>query len=61
MIDLSGIASGMGGDNEMNMDLLTEQAVIKSDNTALSVIERLKLDEYPPYAIPATQIMKTLA
>ena len=55
MIDLSGVASGLGGENEMNMDLLTEQAVIRSDNTALSVIARLKLDDYPPYAIPQTK------
>jgi capsular exopolysaccharide synthesis family protein len=35
------------------MDLLTQQAVIMSDNTALNVIERLKLDAAPPYSIPA--------
>jgi capsular exopolysaccharide synthesis family protein len=58
MIDLSGITSGLGGDNEINMDLLTEQAVITSDNTALSVIEKLKLDAYPPYAIPTTDDKK---
>ncbi len=52
MVDFSGITSGLGGDNQINMDLLTEQAVIMSDNTALSVIERLKLDAHPPYAIP---------
>jgi polysaccharide biosynthesis transport protein len=51
-VDLSGIASDLGGDNEMNMDLLTQQAVIMSDETALSVIEQLKLDAIPPYAIP---------
>ena len=51
MVDLSGIASGLGGD-EANMDLLTQQAVIMSENTALHVVERLKLDEAPPYAIP---------
>lgn len=54
MVDLSGIASGLGDDNEINMDLLTEEAVIMSDNTALSVIERLKLDSSAPYAIPKT-------
>jgi capsular exopolysaccharide synthesis family protein len=52
MVDLSGITSGLGGDNEINMELLTEQAVITSDNTALSVIQQLKLDANPPYAIP---------
>lgn len=53
MIDLSGITSGLGGDNEINMDLLTEQSVITSDNTALSVIKSLNLESNPPYAIPA--------
>jgi capsular exopolysaccharide synthesis family protein len=54
MVDLSGVTSGLGGDNEINMELLTEQAVIMSDNTALSVIQQLKLDANPPYAIPHT-------
>ncbi len=53
MVDLSGITSGLGGDNEINMDLLTEQSVIMSENTALSVIDKLKLDSTAPYAIPA--------
>jgi capsular exopolysaccharide synthesis family protein len=52
MVDLSGIASGLGGDNEANMDLLTQQAVIMSENTALNVVEQLKLDQTAPYAIP---------
>jgi polysaccharide biosynthesis transport protein len=55
MVDLSGIASGLGGENDANMDLLTQQAVIMSDNTALNVIERLKLDNTPPYSIPANK------
>ncbi|MFZ0337872.1 MAG: polysaccharide biosynthesis tyrosine autokinase [Terracidiphilus sp.] len=52
MADLSGIESGFGGDNEINMQLLTEESVIQSDNTALSVIERLGLEQIPPYAVP---------
>jgi succinoglycan biosynthesis transport protein ExoP len=58
MVDLSGIASGLGGENEANMDLLTEQAVIMSENTALNVVEQLKLDETPPYAIPPDAVGK---
>jgi len=53
MVDLSGIESGLGGDNEINMELLTEESVIQSDNTALSVIQRLGLESVSPYAIPA--------
>ena len=53
MADLSGMASGITGDNEINMQLLTEESVIQSDNTALSVIERLGLEQIPPYAVPA--------
>src|SRR5271166_1862291 len=49
---LSGIGSDLGGEDEDTMDLLTEQAVIMSDNTALGVVERLKLDAISPYAIP---------
>lgn len=52
MVDLSGIESGLAGDNEINMELLTEESVIQSDNTALSVIERLGLESVPPYAVP---------
>ena len=55
MVDLSGIASGLGGDNEINMDLMTEQAVIMSDNTALNVIQRLRLDADEPFAIPPSR------
>jgi capsular exopolysaccharide synthesis family protein len=49
---LSGIGSDLGDEDEVTMDLLTEQAVIMSDNTALGVIERLKLDSIRPYGIP---------
>ena len=52
LADLSGIATGLGGEEEMNTDLLTEQAVIMSDNTILRVVENLKLDQEAPYAIP---------
>lgn len=52
--DLSGIAGSLGDQEGMNMDLLTQQAVIMSDNTALRVIEDLKLDSSAPYAIPSS-------
>jgi capsular exopolysaccharide synthesis family protein len=52
--DLSGIASELGGaSDQLNVDLLTQQSVILSDSTALNVVEQLKLDKEPPYAIPA--------
>ena len=38
LADLSGIASGLGDQDQMNMDLLTQETVIMSDNTALRVI-----------------------
>lgn len=50
--DLSGIAGGLGDQEQMNVDLLTEQTVLMSDNTALKVIEDLNLDASPPFAIP---------
>jgi polysaccharide biosynthesis transport protein len=53
--DLSGLASDLGDEDAVNAELLTEQAIIMSDNTALGVIERLKLDAIPPYAIPPTK------
>lgn len=52
LADLTGGMQGIEGGTEMTADLLTEQAVITSDNTALGVIERLKLYKVPPYAIP---------
>ena len=55
LADMAGLASGLGDEDAMNMDLLTQQAVIMSDNTALGVIERLKLDAIPPYAIPPSK------
>ena len=39
----------------MDMDLLTEQAIIQDDTTALNVIEALKLESVPPYAVPQSQ------
>jgi capsular exopolysaccharide synthesis family protein len=55
LADLSGIAGGLGDQDQTNMDLLTQQTVILSDNTALTVIEDLKLDAYSPFAIPASR------
>ena len=58
LADLSGIASGLGDQDQMNMDLLTQETVIMSDNTALRVIEDLKLDLNPPFAIPVSERRK---
>jgi succinoglycan biosynthesis transport protein ExoP len=58
LADLSGIASGLGDQDQMNMDLLTQQTVIMNDNTALSVIEGLKLDANPPFAMPAARLSR---
>jgi capsular exopolysaccharide synthesis family protein len=55
LADLSGIASGLNDQDQMNMDLLTQETVILSDNTALRVIEDLKLDANPPFAIPESE------
>lgn len=52
MLDLSAIA---GSEGPMDMDLLTEQAIIQDDTTALNVIEALKLESVPPYAVPQSQ------
>jgi succinoglycan biosynthesis transport protein ExoP len=52
MLDLSTIA---GSEERMDMDLLTEQAIIQDDTTALNVIEALKLENVPPYAAPQSQ------
>lgn len=56
--DLSGITAGLSGGDQMNTDMLTQQAVIMSDNTALGVIEHLGLDSQAPYAIPADKSSK---
>jgi succinoglycan biosynthesis transport protein ExoP len=55
LTDLSGIATGLGEQDQMNVDLLTQQSVILSDNTALLVIEKLRLDSSPPFAVPAPE------
>jgi len=58
LADLSGIAGGLGDQDQMNMDLLTQQTVIMNDNTALSVIEGLKLDVNPPFAMPVVRLSR---
>lgn len=61
LADLSGMSTGLSGESEVNMDLLTEQAVILSDNTALRVVELLKLEQAAPYAIPPSKDVKISA
>ncbi|HEY6489092.1 MAG: polysaccharide biosynthesis tyrosine autokinase [Terracidiphilus sp.] len=56
--DLSGIAGALGEGEALNSDLLTEQAVILNDNTALHVIAALKIDAQPPYALPSSKAAK---
>lgn len=56
--DLSGIAGVVGEGDTLSTDMLTEQAVILNDDTALHVIAALKLDTEPPYALPASQATK---
>lgn len=53
LTDLSGAAGSLANVEGLNVDLLTQQAVILSDNTALRVIDQLKLDSIAPYALPA--------
>jgi len=53
LADLSGAAGSLGDQEGMNMDLLTQQAVILNDNTALRTIEDLHLDAGGPYAVPS--------
>ncbi len=52
--DLSGIGAELTGGEQMNSDLLTELTVITSDTTALTVLNRLHLQNTKPYDIPAT-------
>ncbi|SEB39384.1 capsular exopolysaccharide family [Terriglobus roseus] len=47
--DLSGNSSASATIDDLNNDLLTQQAVIMSDNIAMRVIEKLRLYKYPPY------------
>lgn len=51
LTDLSGITSGLGEQDQMNVDLLTQQSVIQNDNTALQVIEKLELDSSPSFTV----------
>ncbi|HEX4286658.1 MAG TPA: polysaccharide biosynthesis tyrosine autokinase [Terracidiphilus sp.] len=53
LTDLSGAAGVLGDVEGLNVDLLTQQSVILSDNTGLGVIEQLNLEADAPYAIPA--------
>ncbi len=50
--DLSGIGAELTGGEQMNSDLLTELTVISSDTTALTVLNRLHLQDTKPFAIP---------
>jgi len=52
--DLSGMSS-LGGGDQLNVDLMTQVAVITDENTVLAVIAQLRLDSMPPYAIPAVK------
>ena len=47
--DLSGLASQVGVGQEFMTDMLTHQAVLLNDNTALSVINHLGLMQTHPY------------
>jgi succinoglycan biosynthesis transport protein ExoP len=47
--DLSGLATQVGVGQEFMMDMLTHQAVLLNDNTALSVINHLGLMQSHPY------------
>lgn len=48
--DLAGVAGGLGDAEANNMDLLTQQAVLTNDNTALRVLEDLHLESTAPFA-----------
>ena len=50
--DVSGSQSAFTTSELMTTDLLTQQAQLTSPNTALAVIQRLHLNEAPPFAIP---------
>ncbi len=53
--DLSGAASQLGVGQDFMTDMLTQQAIMVSDNTALSVIEKLNLMNQSPYRDLLTQ------
>ena len=48
--DLSGAGQLMGAESGLMTDMFTQQAVLMSDSTALSVIKRLDLMSVPPYS-----------
>ena len=52
--DLSGLATQVGVGQEFMTDMLTHQAVLLNDNTALSVINHLGLMQSHPYADTST-------
>ena len=60
--DLSGLASQVGVGQEFMTDMLTHQAVLLNDNTALSVINHLGLMQTHPYAdIPTGKMQADFA
>jgi capsular exopolysaccharide synthesis family protein len=60
--DLSGVASQVGVGQEFMTDMLTHQAVLLNDNTALSVINHLGLMQTHPYIdIPAGKMQTSFA
>ena len=57
MLGLDDVGGGQGSfatQELMTTDLLTQQAQLTSASTALAVIERLRLDSEPEFAIPAS-------
>jgi polysaccharide biosynthesis transport protein len=60
--DLSGLASQVGVGQEFMTDMLTHQAVLLNDNTALSVIDHLGLMQTHPYVdLPTGKIQADFA
>jgi capsular exopolysaccharide synthesis family protein len=60
--DLSGLASQAGVGQEFMTDMLTHQAVLLNDNTALSVIDHLGLMQTHPYVdLPTGKIQADFA
>jgi polysaccharide biosynthesis transport protein len=47
--DLAGVSGLVGEGSEFMTDMLTQQAVLMDESTALSVIQRLNLMDTPPY------------
>lgn len=48
---LSGLASAVGGEDQLKDDLQTHATLLRSDSTALQVVKTLNLTKYPPYAV----------